>query len=131
MHEVAAGGLVRRDGLVLLILDAYGRWTFPKGHVEAGESLEETARREVREETGVEAEPIGAPRVVHYQVATRGTTKEVHFFPMRYHGGTAHPLAGEVAEVAWLPYEEALARLQEAGYAGYAALLPELFRDAG
>lgn len=53
----SAGGLVYHfDGnrlMVLMIKDSYGHWTFPKGHLEANESLEETAKREIEEETGI------------------------------------------------------------------------------
>jgi diadenosine hexaphosphate hydrolase (ATP-forming) len=57
VREYTAGGVVFRriDGRVeiLMIQDRLGRWTIPKGHVEAGESLEQTALREVAEETGL------------------------------------------------------------------------------
>jgi 8-oxo-dGTP pyrophosphatase MutT (NUDIX family) len=55
--EVSSGGVIyRRTSAsieVLLIKDSYGNWGFPKGHVEAGESPEEAALRECREETGL------------------------------------------------------------------------------
>ena len=54
----SAGGLVyrhhNREVEVVMIKDSYGRWTFPKGHTEPGESLEETARREIAEEVGID-----------------------------------------------------------------------------
>ncbi len=58
VREYTAGGVVFRrveDGgiEILMIQDLLGRWTIPKGHVEAGESLEQTALREVAEETGL------------------------------------------------------------------------------
>ena len=57
-REVSAGGVViKREGrrfLVALMKDSYGKWTFPKGHVEAGEFLEEAAARETLEELGLE-----------------------------------------------------------------------------
>ncbi|NIR45038.1 MAG: NUDIX domain-containing protein [Gemmatimonadetes bacterium] len=57
--ELSAGGVVFRPSAsgaveVLLIQDSYGNWGFPKGHVEEGESREEAATRECREETGLE-----------------------------------------------------------------------------
>lgn len=55
--EETAGGVVFRrgkDGIeILMIQDAKGRWTIPKGHVEEGERQEDTAKREVTEETGL------------------------------------------------------------------------------
>src|SRR5688500_11276582 len=57
IREFTAGGVVFRrvDGKIeiLMIQDRVGRWTIPKGHVEEGEKLEETAIREVGEETGL------------------------------------------------------------------------------
>jgi 8-oxo-dGTP pyrophosphatase MutT (NUDIX family) len=58
VREYTAGGMVfRRSGAgkidILMIQDRKGRWTIPKGHVEEGESFEETATREISEETGL------------------------------------------------------------------------------
>lgn len=57
VEEETAGGVVfrYRDSAVeiLMIQDAKGRWTIPKGHIEQGERHEETAEREIREETGL------------------------------------------------------------------------------
>ena len=58
VEEVTAGGVVfrrKQDGgiQILMIQDAKDRWTIPKGHVEEGERHEETAAREIEEETGL------------------------------------------------------------------------------
>ncbi len=57
IKEISAGGMVyRKEGNnyhFCLILDAYNKWTFPKGHIEKGESSEEAAKREIEEETGL------------------------------------------------------------------------------
>src|SRR5262245_4531217 len=57
VREYTAGGVVFRragQGLdILMIQDRLGRWSIPKGHVEPGERIEQTAVREVREETGL------------------------------------------------------------------------------
>ncbi|MDA0366693.1 MAG: NUDIX hydrolase [Chloroflexi bacterium] len=58
--KLAVGVVPVRNGEILLVRrnhePAYGRWAFPSGFVDAGEVVEEAARREVREETGVEVE---------------------------------------------------------------------------
>ncbi|HSX00616.1 MAG TPA: NUDIX domain-containing protein [Candidatus Saccharimonas sp.] len=66
VREYTAGGVVfRRAGQrpeeveILMIQDRLGRWTIPKGHVEAGESMEQTALREVAEETGLQHLRLG------------------------------------------------------------------------
>lgn len=59
MREPTSGGIVFRptpdnkDIEILLIEDAKGRWTIPKGHIEPGENAKETAIREIGEETGL------------------------------------------------------------------------------
>lgn len=54
----SAGGLIYRRQHnqieVCFIKDSYGSWTFPKGHIESGETIEQTARREIAEETGID-----------------------------------------------------------------------------
>jgi 8-oxo-dGTP pyrophosphatase MutT (NUDIX family) len=56
-REVSAGGIIfrRREGILefFFIRDPYGKWTFPKGHQELGETMAETAIREIEEETGL------------------------------------------------------------------------------
>ena len=53
-EKIAAGGIVRNEQGEYLCIKSRGRWTFPKGHTESGESIEETALREVKEETGID-----------------------------------------------------------------------------
>jgi 8-oxo-dGTP pyrophosphatase MutT (NUDIX family) len=71
-REFTAGGVVYRRGQngidILMIADHKGRWTIPKGHVEPKESLQQTAVREVREETGLR------------QLVIRELLDKIHFF---------------------------------------------------
>ncbi len=120
----SAGGVVLREraggkGLeVLLIAIKDGRvWSLPKGQVEPGERFFQTAVREVREETGIEAKvlaPLGSIRY-HFTVKDDGiqttVTKEVHHFLMGYVGGTPRPQKEEVDGVDWFLVPEALKRL--------------------
>ena len=57
VREQTAGGIIYRKGSegleILLIQDAKNRWTIPKGHIEEGEKADETAKREIQEETGL------------------------------------------------------------------------------
>lgn len=83
----AAGGLVsNRRGDVLLI-NRYGLWDLPKGHQEAGEDLEVTALREVREETGVSQLELGPPICVTDHCYRRDGVwhlKHTHWYSMLY-----------------------------------------------
>ena len=117
MREVAAGGLVYRwekgELWLLMILDQYGHWTWPKGLVEEGESLEEAAVREVGEETGLEVDSKEALTPVTYWYTRRGQRihKEVHFFLMTKRGGRLRPQLEEIADVQWVTVDEVLRRL--------------------
>ncbi len=68
--RIGVGALVIESGKILLVKRKYppsrGKWSIPGGHVELGESILETARRELKEETGVEAIPLGVVNVDDY-----------------------------------------------------------------
>jgi len=104
----AAGGLVVRDGRVLLVhRPKYDDWAFPKGKLEDGESWEAAAVREVEEETALTCELGAYAGVTHYRVGNG--TKEVRFFLMTAEG---EPRAqNEVDEVRWATVDEAEALL--------------------
>jgi 8-oxo-dGTP pyrophosphatase MutT (NUDIX family) len=90
-----------------------GTWALPKGLIGPGERAELTAMREVTEETGVEATPVEKLGDVRYVYTWAGERvfKVVSFFLFRYRGGRLGDIprehAHEVAEVRWLPLEEA------------------------
>ena len=91
------------------------RWSLPKGTPDEGESLEETALREVREETGLEVaieEPIG--NINYWFVIQRDRVhchKTVHFYLMAHKGGGIEQHDPEFDEVRWFSSEEALRSL--------------------
>lgn len=103
----AAGGVVLHDGAVLLVhRPRYDDWSFPKGKADhAGESDEETALREVREETGLRCELGRSLPSVTY-TDHQGRRKIVRYWCMRALGGAFEP-ADEVDEIRWLPLAEA------------------------
>ncbi len=105
----AAGGIVVRDGRVLLVhRPRYDDWTLPKGKLDAGESWQEAARREVEEETGLRCE-LGDEIGRTFYVDSRGRDKEVRYYRMSSDG---EPFAqNEVDEVRWVALEEAAALL--------------------
>jgi 8-oxo-dGTP pyrophosphatase MutT (NUDIX family) len=112
-HERSAGGLVLRhadeayEGL--LIGRATPRiWSLPKGHVEPNETIEEAAVREVLEETAIKGTIIEKLSDIRYWFYSSKTkhSKVVHFFLMRYVGGTPTPQITEVDEAVWIPLDE-------------------------
>ena len=113
-NATAAGGVVLRGSgddaeVVLTGRLSDSTWVFPKGTPDDGESIEETALREVREETGLDVEivtPIGA---TEYWFAVPGERvhKQVHFFLMRATGGDVSRHDHEYDEVRWVSVAEA------------------------
>lgn len=91
------------------------QWTLPKGGQERGESLEATAVREVREETGLDAEVVSELGVIDYWFVWRPEGvryhKFVHYFVLAHRGGDMQARDDEAEEVVWLPLPEAAARL--------------------
>ena len=90
-----------------------GVWALPKGLIDEGERAQETALREVTEETGVEGEPIAKLGDVRYVYTWDGERifKIVSFFLVRYRHGRIDDVPPahrhEVAEARWLPLDEA------------------------
>jgi 8-oxo-dGTP pyrophosphatase MutT (NUDIX family) len=120
-RATSAGGVVYRelDGRLQVAL-AHRRspplWALPKGTPDSGETPEETAIRETREETGLEVEIERPLRSIRY-FFVRGTTrfnKTVHFFLMRAVGGSPEDHDAEFDEVRWVDLSEALALLTHA-----------------
>lgn len=81
----AGGVLFSPDGRVLLIRDRLGYWCFPKGHLDAGETLESAALREVEEETGIKGNIIQALSTTRYQ-NNKGIARQIHWFLMEGQG---------------------------------------------
>ncbi len=117
---VSAGGVVFKgeEPQVLVVGLKGGRVVaLPKGQVEPGERYPETAQREVREETGVEATPLSPLGKVRYYFTVHEpegpvtVSKEVHYFLMAYRGGEPRPQLSEVEAAFFLPAQEALNRL--------------------
>ena len=111
---MAAGGVVVRGSgerleVVLAGRDSDRTWVFPKGTPEAGESVEDTALREVSEETGLEVEIVRPIGQIEYWFAVPGQRvhKVVHFFLMRAVGGDVSRHDHEYDEVRWMPVDEA------------------------
>ncbi|MGH9143189.1 MAG: NUDIX hydrolase [Thermoanaerobaculia bacterium] len=116
-NEHSSGGAVidLRDGAPFVAMIATRgrmRWGLPKGAVSPGETSEQAALREVQEETGLDAEIIGALDTIEYFFRAGDTLiqKRVDFYLMRYAGGTLTPQLSEVDDVEWVPLAEAIGR---------------------
>lgn len=119
VDETSAGGVVvntaRTEVALIGRLDRRGRllWSLPKGHIEEGETPEQTAVREVSEETGILGEIIRPLGTIDYWFVAdrRRIHKTVHHFLMSERGGELSDEDVEVTEVAWVPLDELEDRL--------------------
>ena len=89
--------------------ESNGTWTLPKGTPEAGETTEQTALREVGEETGLTVRILAPFDSIAYTFVQRGTRihKTVHYFLMAPTGGDLADHDHEFDEVRWIPLAEA------------------------
>ncbi len=98
----------REQGYVLMIKHSpASRHSFPKGHVEIGENEVETAQREVFEETAVRINITDKFRRPVYYKPRPGVKKEVVYFVAFTEQTEIKKREGEIAEVCWIPVEEA------------------------
>ena len=116
-REISAGVIVFRRGPqphYLLLHYESGHWDFPKGHIEAGEEAQETARRELKEETGISGIRFldGYKETLRYFFRQQGIGifKVVVYFLVETDQSEV-TLSSEHIGFDWLPYDAALARL--------------------
>jgi len=119
LEQISAGGVAYRevDGTIeiaVILTHPEHRWQLPKGMIDEGETEEQAALREVREEAGIEAELI-APidRTEYWFMADRDGVrsrfhKHVHWFLMRYVSGDVTQHDHEVSESRWATVDKAL-----------------------
>ncbi|MFY9610229.1 MAG: NUDIX hydrolase [Blastocatellia bacterium] len=116
---VAAGGIVieRKNGrarVVLIHRPRYDDWSFPKGKAEPGESISETALREVREETGLACRIVHELPTVRYSYTSgKGNLKPkvVHYYLMERTGGRLQAPGHEADAAEWSDAGQAASRL--------------------
>lgn len=124
MKEISAGGVVFRrtpdKGLqIQLIQDRYGKVSLPKGKMEPGETVEQTALREIAEETGmlgVIIEPIDQIKYRYHHEEKGTVDKEVHYYLVEATGGSLQAQVEEIRGVDWFSPEEAWRRQRQSGY---------------
>ncbi len=140
VEEVSAGGLVvdrgGGDPRAALIgrLDRRGRllWSLPKGHLEEGETAEDAAVREIREETGIEGRVLASLGTVDYWFVAenRRIHKTVHHYLLEASGGELSDEDVEVSAVAWVPLGEVRGRLAYDGERRLVVVAAELLADS-
>lgn len=115
-EKLAAGGIIVDDStgvrrVLLVHRPGYDDWSFPKGKLEAGETVEQAALREVKEETGLKCRIIRELAITRYRYRTRTTgrlrPKSVHYFLMERLSRRIKVPVEEVDSAEWFEIEEA------------------------
>jgi 8-oxo-dGTP diphosphatase len=102
---LAAAGVAVQDGCVLLLEDRWGRWGLPSGFLEDGEVPEETLRREIREELGVESEVVAPLSPEVRWDGPEGSTFVLLHYAVRLLSRDFTPNE-EVVQHRWVPFSE-------------------------
>lgn len=142
VRETSAGGLVVNglggptEKLCAALIgrtDRRGRllWSLPKGHIESGESADQTAIREIEEETGIQGSVLAPLGSIDYWFVTEGRRvhKTVHHYLLRFMGGELSDEDVEVTEVAWVPLSALATTLAYADERKLAEVARELAAD--
>ncbi|HZG14656.1 MAG TPA: NUDIX domain-containing protein [Candidatus Bathyarchaeia archaeon] len=139
MKEISAGGVVyqkQNDELqFLMIVDRYGKVTLAKGKQEPGETIEETALREISEETGIEGKLMEHLETVHYDYHHADTkelvNKVVHYYLVEALTSEITVQVEEIQSVRWCSPMEAWKLQQEKGYLNNESVLRKALAHFG
>lgn len=109
---LGAAGIVLRDNTALVVKKTYGglkgKWSFPAGFVEAGETIDQAAEREVLEETGITAK-VRQVAAIRSGVIKGEISDNMVVFVMDYISGEPVPQEGEIETAAFVPIHELIA----------------------
>jgi len=131
MKVISAGGVVFRKGdkglEIQLIRDRFGKITLAKGKLEAGETVEQAALREIEEETGTVGRIVDKLSVVEYEDKVHGADKEVHYFLVEAEGGRDRVQVEEIDGLGWHAPAEAWSLQTASGYRNNDEVLQQAF----
>lgn len=110
-REKSCGCIIIDNNSVLLVKHNAGHWDFPKGHVENNETEEQTALREVKEETNIDVEIIPGYRYIIEYSPKEDVLKQVVFFIAKKISSEIKAQESEISEIKWLKIDEAVEQI--------------------
>lgn len=129
----AAGGIVQNSKGEILFIHRLSKWDLPKGKIEKGESLEEAAKREIAEETGLEnveiLSHINPTYHIYKERNGQKILKTTHWFSMRYLGEKAPTPQTEegITEATWKDKDEIIASVLPNTFKNIELILSEFY----
>lgn len=119
MREKSCGAVIYREtpqGIEYLLIlnkkaEAKGHWGFAKGHIEPGETEVQTAKREIKEETGIDAQIDTGFRAVSHYVPMPGVEKDAVYFAAKVNDDTIKIQESEIGDYLWCDFETAKEKL--------------------
>lgn len=109
--EKSCGCVIVDDNKVLLVKHNAGHWDFPKGHIENNETEEQTALREVKEETNIDVVIILGYRYTIEYSPKENVLKEVVFFLANKISDELKPQESEISDIRWVEVNEAIEQI--------------------
>lgn len=109
--EKSCGCIILDNNMVLLVKHNAGHWDFPKGHVENNETEEQTAIREVKEETNMDVEIIPGYRYVIQYSPKENVIKDVVFFIAKKISNNIKAQESEISIVEWVDIDTAFTQI--------------------
>lgn len=106
---ISCGAFVLENEKILLVQHKNGEhWSFPKGHMEPSETMQQTAMREVREETGIEIQIVSDRTYKTMYVIPPDIQKTVFYYEAIKVKGNLKKQESEIIDIGWFSYNEAL-----------------------
>lgn len=114
-YEKSCGAVVfkkdHNEIFILLVEMNKGHWSFPKGHMKRNETEQQTALREIKEETNLEVNLIGEFRQTVKYLSDQETEKEVVYFLAKPKSTLIQRQESEIKNITWLRYKDAMKQL--------------------
>lgn len=135
MEEISAGGVVVNNGKVAVLKKFRGEWVLPKGRLEKGEEFEDTALREVKEESGLDAEIvkyIGYVKYNYKKSSGERVLKTVHYYYMQTDETTIIPQREEgFASGEFIEFDRAIRYLKHSAEKKMIKMTKDFYKKEG